>query len=861
MSIALLAGCTPHAGGTGVKPPARPGSSVSGPLASPAATTPGGSPIAVSGSVPPVPVPSPLASQPPGGGSIIADNGSSLIGQVKGPAGLLAAAGIASTYGNGYVLLADLAEQPAAGATVSLLNASGAPVPGPGGKPLVAKTDAQGHFAFQAGLPAESLVLRVDLGSLGALQAIAPKTNATRQADIDLVSTFTTTYILDQYVRTQPHPLDTIERLPADVEATTRKLAASAITGGKTALPDSLTDDKVLGSVQSLRQENADFDAQMEAVRKLLVLAGQSDLGNGQPALSTTLTAGRLLVDPAGGLDIGDFWHSRIWRLRSDRTLAAIAGDGRLNGTSDPIDGAKALDTNIFSGQDMLYDDSNRLVVLRAFDVLRFDPDGSEHELMPGFDMAGTLDAQNHIEKFRAAVPNVGDEVLLFSDRNVRSLRPGQAPKVIYRYTPADAASLAGFAYGPLGARDAQGRIFVGPLQFDPALPGFKTSSIGQGFTSNSLASLDAYGNLFASAGPPSWGVLLQRPGGAIAPILDATPGKTAAYHGLLAPEGTTYVAAPAPGVNVYGVSDVVYRLDKGQATRIAGGADDATGANGQVAFTLPIGLAYAPDGTALVIDNNRLFKLDASQTLTPYNLTTSLPYLSLVHIDAQGTVFVADGFIEGQNARVYRLDASGNPTPLVPTGPGSNVSDFVVDDTGNLYVSQRPDQTHSQITMYPADGSASKVVFTPPLLATPSLLDGNHYAPFPVLAWAGGKLYVATADGLWAGDPGQGLTRMGTQTWTVLSNSAPGESNVAVDARGRVYACGGDKNDRIVRYDPTSDAFTTIGGPGGIVFNGSGVDDSLDYPKSPVFNAAGDLVFVDQNHKQVKRIPANQLN
>jgi hypothetical protein len=136
--------------------------------------------------------------------------------------------------------------------------------------------------------------------------------------------------------------------------------------------------------------------------------------------------------------------------------------------------------------------------------------------------------------------------------------------------------------------------------------------------------------------------------------------------------------------------------------------------------------------------------------------------------------------------------------------------------------------------------------------------------------------------DGLFVFNPGGGqfgeapsraVGRKGLQHWTPAAGLVsiasevpfiiPGaiddvaQPGLAVDARGRVYGVTGDG---VVRVDPQTGEQTPIAGPGGQVFTGSGIDDSLSEPCSPVFDASGALLLADEGHGQLKRIPADKL-
>ena len=109
----------------------------------------------------------------------------------------------------------------------------------------------------------------------------------------------------------------------------------------------------------SLRKADAGFDGQMEAVKKLLIVAGQSDLGAGLPGTEVDLTGvKRLLPLPDGTLLIAT--AARVWKLGADGKLQTFMNPGTLF--------------------DAALDDQHRLLVLRqaaqGFEVVRHDDDG-----------------------------------------------------------------------------------------------------------------------------------------------------------------------------------------------------------------------------------------------------------------------------------------------------------------------------------------------------------------------------------------------------------------------------------------------------------------------------------------------------
>lgn len=89
--------------------------------------------------------------------------------------------------------------------------------------------------------------------------------------------------------------------------------------------------------------------------------------------------------------------------------------------------------------------------------------------------------------------------------------------------------------------------------------------------------------------------------------------------------------------------------------------------------------------------------------------------------------------------------------------------------------------------------------------------------------------------------------------------------ASLVVDAHGHAYGTAFDANDetfapQVWRFDLGTKALTPLAGRGTPRFAGSGVDDGLAQPTSPAFDAQGDLLFVDEGHRQLKRLPAAEL-
>ncbi|MFN3430163.1 MAG: hypothetical protein ACK46X_09425 [Candidatus Sericytochromatia bacterium] len=272
------------------------------------------------------------------GGSIISNGAGSLAGQVLAPANLLSnnGGGLLSDNGLGYRTLA-LTQVPVTNTVVRLLDAAGQAIRGADGKALTATTDASGRYAFKTGLPNQTVLVEVAVGQAGSLRAIAPRdAGAKRTVDVELVSTLTTAYILDQFVKGQPDPVKTLEKLPGTVEAETRQSAAAAFEAAGRPTPTTLATAEVVATVKALRDKAPTFDAQMEKVKQLLIAAGQSDLGNGQLATDVFLDPIQdVLVAPDGSLYLHTAGNGFdvVWRVTPQQRLERLTAAG-LPGTA-----------------------------------------------------------------------------------------------------------------------------------------------------------------------------------------------------------------------------------------------------------------------------------------------------------------------------------------------------------------------------------------------------------------------------------------------------------------------------------------------------------------------------------------------
>jgi hypothetical protein len=320
-----------------------------------------------------------------------------LYGTIQAPASLIGnnGGGLISNNGAGYRLLT-LAQVPLADVTVAVLDAAGKAIVDANGQPLKATTNERGEYALFTELPAKNLVLRVELPeNRGTMQALAAKDSRDVAVRMDLISTLTTAYILERYVASQADQQQVLDRLPGSVERDTRNLAQSAFASSNAPVPPVLDANTTITAVDTLRKANGGFDEQMERVKRLLIAAGQSGLGEGR--LATTVgfqSVDQIFDGPDGNTYIRD---GRLWRVRPDGILETAVGGGNLDPEDADGKSAKAVNNDL---EDFSLDAANRIIARYRNGIVRVEKDGNIKVLasrLPGW--------------VRAVVPGAGDTV------------------------------------------------------------------------------------------------------------------------------------------------------------------------------------------------------------------------------------------------------------------------------------------------------------------------------------------------------------------------------------------------------------------------------------------------------------------
>ncbi|MDB5099847.1 MAG: hypothetical protein JWM80_4268 [Cyanobacteria bacterium RYN_339] len=772
-------------------------------------------PIAAA-SVAPTPVGVASAAGPGGPQPAVA----TLKGKVVAPATLLTenGAGIIANNAAARRLLA-VDQAPVAGATVTVVDAAGKPLAG-----LSTKTDAQGAYMFTAPLPADCLVVKVDLGAKGSLQAIAPA--GAHQADADLISTLTTGYILDRYVATQPDKTATLDKLPGDVEAQTRAKALAAYNQGSVPVPDALTPDRVTVTVDALRRRDGDFDLQMEAVKRLLIAAGLSDLGNGELATKVSLVGiSAPVVAPDGSLYMYEARNGRIWRIGADGRMVAMAGSASGDGKAS-VDGQPGLKAAFGEVVGLALDEQGRALILdeptpypnQDFRVTRLGADGTLAELVPPGTWKGG---------FIQAIADGGNGRVLLGCQHGKlwAVELGKAPVLLHDFQD-DFRQLGRDADGNLYAIQSEAGVVqrIDPVTFAKT----PVTLPDQGGNPR----LDGHGNVYVTEQPDHLTLVPAK--GATRRVLDGftSPGyslQIAPYGAALAPDGTTLLSQ----------ANQLVRIRDGKREPVAG----LTGTGGGVATGLslawPNGAACAPDGTLYVSDSPTIYRIKDGQgsvfVTLPKNRSGVAPDIYGVQVDAAGHVYTRT------SQGVVLVGADGKTTAKDATLPGG--ADFAIAPDGTCYTS-----TNS------SGGTAYHMV-----AGKPEELDEDPaWHTHRVAVAPDGVVYLGSSDGSllsWTAKDGAKL--LTTDPAFAIPSNFWGFNFLAVDAKGRIYA---SLRNAINQYDPATHTIKKVAGPGATHFSGTGVDDSLDGACGLCFSPAGDLYFADQEHKQIKRIPAAEL-
>lgn len=251
------------------------------------------------------------------GGSIVSNNGGSIISHNGG--------NVISNNGSNL----QIAQVPLAYTTVRLKDAAGNSVKDDQGKELVTKTDAEGNYSFPVDVKGRNLVVEADVdGQTGKLKSFLPKDGlqAGTGLDVDLTSTLTLAYILDQYVKGD---LATFERLPKDIEGKARTVTETAIVQKGIELPSSLEGGAIVAKVDEVRRADSTVDQVFEDIKRLLVVVGITNEGDGLQATDVDPgIIGGVLAEPSGALYVFSQYSHTLWRLTTDGVLHTLVPKG-----------------------------------------------------------------------------------------------------------------------------------------------------------------------------------------------------------------------------------------------------------------------------------------------------------------------------------------------------------------------------------------------------------------------------------------------------------------------------------------------------------------------------------------------------
>jgi sugar lactone lactonase YvrE len=813
---------------------------------------------------------------------IITNAGANLItGTVRGPASILTHAGgnimvnaganimvnnggnVVASGGGNWQLLATgrLGEElPVAGATVTLVDTHGQAILR-AGKAITAVTDARGRYTLSGVAATGNRLVSVDLGAGYRLSAVAPST-ATGEVDASLVSTLTTTYILNRFVKGQADPQGALDRLSVDLEASTRAATATALSQTGLA-PVGLGEAQVLLAVDNLRKADPALDAQLERVRQVLV-AGLSDLGAGRQATTVSLSRiGGIAVGADGTMVINCAWAGRLWRLTKDGRLETIAGRG--TGAADKqLEGVLATQASFGYIDAVGLDAQGRALVLEDGRLTRVETDGHLKELVAA-----------------SAWPKVAGRalgILALGDGQVRVVAEGglvavdgvAPPTLLRAFSPAQAARALGALQAGL---TEDGRIWLARYEDVPVVYAYDTQgaaaptltasgSVG-GVGLNTGVAVDPNGNVFTKdlAGR----LRVTVPSGESRVLTTSFP--TAMELGpstpvALAPDGSAYYASR---------DNHVYHIQAGVLSAVAGISATSLPVASRptdVAIDAPSGLVETTTGDLLVSETHahRIMRIGQDGSARVIAGTgegglasdgdaakSRLWNPSVLRQDAKGNIYVLDNTYP--NANTGNFIRSISPTGELKTLyrfklDEESVRDFAVTADGGIFVSVRVRSAdQSRIVYYAADGSA-------PVQVSAVALDHNLPSTSrETLAVAhDGTLYIAGLGRLAKWTAASGLVTLETDPVYALSSRFNG---LCVDDRGRCYMA---NQNTILRRDPALHTTEVLGGTLGGHFNGSTVDDGLLEPTNPYLTRAGNLVFLDREHRQIKAIAAPEL-
>ncbi|MEB3220551.1 MAG: hypothetical protein VKS61_00595 [Candidatus Sericytochromatia bacterium] len=819
------------------------------------------------------------------GAGLVANNGATLFGTLRAPASLVSDQGGALVSDQGGAIVANqgayrltqtatVAQVALRDALVELRDAAGNPVLDEAGTPITARTDASGAFAFQALLPDRNLIVTAPLaGGRGAILAVATKDARTAALDADLFSTLTTAYIVSKFVASQADRQQTLDRLPGEVAQETRLLAESAFTRTQAQVPATLDETSVVASAESLRQGVDAFDQQMEKVRRLLIAAGLSNLGEGRPATTVSFESFDGLAEGPDGSVY--FLEKKLWRVRPDGILVTAIGGGTLEAAA--ADGQKADALSLEGLQGWGFDPTDRLVVMVDRHMLRLEADGTLR--LQGVVPEGPRKPTERPRWWRGGLlaARAQDYLLQLSytwDREASLWRwqPGQEPLQVATLQVPEGLHMGGFTYVPgrgvlttfWGHGLPSEYLWIDPdtgatETWRPPLPGAAQPHV------------DGRGNVLYTTGEPENRLRVWPLGGSTPLAFDTWSGFIGG--GLLSRDGKSALLQEGGRI---------VRVTASGVTPVAGltGASGVGGNARDLALFEPVTMTVANDGEMWLTDRRRgqLLRVDAADQV--HEVTLADPSFRNGQLYAlkfpnmrpgpDGTVQMLARLKDQQGVHQVRKD--GTSTLLYTPPAGYGIETFAPREAGALVVLLTAYDKPHRLLERAADGT-ERVLFEASLVPH-DLPSGTQYhthepdlrncdlAPAPGGAvWLYGKGRIAR----WRNGSGLETLRRGEHL------HRPEEQNegftrgaLALGPDGALYFTPGDPGNgswnEVRRWDPVTGQESHVAGPRGLVFTGSAVDDRLDDPHSPAFSPSGELLFIDAGSKQVRRIPKDKL-
>ena len=241
------------------------------------------------------------------GAAIVSNNGGSVIGQNG--------AGIISNNGG------SLGQRPLAFAMLKVVDAAGKPKLGKNGQPLEGRADAWGQFLIPREEIDANSVIKVSSPIVnGELAAFLPKGAQTpdQELEVDMVSTLSTTYILETYVAGKQGIL---ERLTPEIEAEARQDVKKAIESKVDGLIETTDTREVVAALERLIGKDSGVQDVFDRIETLLIVVGIQNDGDGLPARSVPLDEVRGVLATADGVYIF---------TPGDHRLRFVGADGLL---------------------------------------------------------------------------------------------------------------------------------------------------------------------------------------------------------------------------------------------------------------------------------------------------------------------------------------------------------------------------------------------------------------------------------------------------------------------------------------------------------------------------------------------------